>query len=309
MSKKERTLGVDLGGTKIAFGLMLDDEIQAKAVIKVPKSCGPDGVIAEISTQCQKIRQEHGAFKAIGIGAPGQVEKGTGKIIKAPNLEGWTDVPLAEKLKELVGVPVFVTNDVRASTLAEWKLGAGKGADSLVNIYVGTGIGGGIVVAGQLLSGEDNLAGEIGHIKISQDPEGPICGCGHRNCFEAYAGGRGLENRFFALAREKEPGLNREDITGKKIAQLAENGDSLALKCLENTGVHLAIGASSLINALNPGLLLIGGGAGNLYPFLEKSFLKALKDHTLPTHLKNLKVRQCNLGTRAGVIGACYLAR
>ena len=203
---------------------------------------------------------------AVGVGIPGQIEEETGVVLFAPNL-GWRKVPLLADLRHLLGMPVAVTNDVRAITWGEWVHGAGRGIDDIVCLYVGTGIGGGVVSAGRLLSGCTNTAGELGHITVDMD--GPPCTCGNSGCLESIAGG-------WAIARQAQQ-MIREDgqagktllafaegsvdaVTAETVARSASAGDSLSLALLEKVGRALTAGCVSLVNAFNPCKLILGGG-------------------------------------------------
>ena len=225
-------------------------------------------------------------IKGVGVGAAGQVDPKTGTVIFAPNL-GWKNVPLGNILRESLSLPVEVTNDVRAATLAEFKFGAGKGLDNFVNVFIGTGIGSGLVLNGKLLSGETNSAGEIGHICL--DLEGPLCGCGKHGCFEAFSSGKGLENQVKSQLRLGKKSLisklvdgDIEKVTGPVIGEAAKSGDKLALEALKRVGKYLGLAFANIHTFLNPQIILLGGGVMALKNFFIEDMEKSLKIHVLP---------------------------
>lgn len=241
------TLGIDLGGTKVETSLVdpAGHIISSHRSPTQPEK-GPDGVIADI-IKC--VRGCLGAAgktaQAAGIGMAGQIEKDTGIVRFAPNL-GWHDVPLKASLEKELNVPVFVTNDVRAATYGEWRYGAGKGSNDLVCIFVGTGIGGGVVSGGRLLEGCNNAAGELGHMTIVTD--GRKCHCRNYGCLEAYAGGWAIAERT-QEAVQSEPELGRPiielagsigQISALTVTQAYANGEPLARRIVEETAQYLA---------------------------------------------------------------------
>lgn len=188
MSDKDLAIGVDLGGTKIACGLVNSrGEIISDEYVFTDVKGGYPLVAQQIIELIRKLLAKAKAgVKGIGIGVPGQVELGTGLIRFAPNLQ-WHHAPLKQDLEKALGIPVKIVNDVRAITWAEWSLGAGRGCKNLICLAIGTGIGSGIVSGGILVEGASNTAGEVGHLML--DPKGPKCGCGNYGCFEALCGG------------------------------------------------------------------------------------------------------------------------
>jgi glucokinase len=316
MDIRKCTVGVDLGGTKIALGTV-DEEGRLVELLRyaTDKLGGPGAVINQIVTGVRQLKRETAISpSAIGIGVAGQVDPGTGGVIFAPNLD-WRNVPLGPDLEKECGLPVVVTNDVRAALWGEWLFGAGQGAGDLLCIFVGTGIGGGIVCGGRVLEGCSNTAGEIGHITV--DLNGPLCHCGNRGCMEAIAGGwgiaRGTKERVKADPASgstilKLAGGKVEDITARTVAQAFFDGDALAGEIIKEVTEALAAGTASLVNALNPCQIILGGGFIEGMPELVSRIDDGVRRRALSAATGRLTVCASKLGNDAGIIGAAALA-
>ena len=212
-------------------------------------------------------------------------------------------------------MPVHVLNDVRAATWGEWRHGAGAGAQDLVCLLIGTGIGGGVVSRGNLITGASNTAGELGHIVIDQ--AGPLCTCGNRGCLEAFASGWALA-KAATSAIEKEPKLagallesvqgHVNDLTARHVVEVARTGDPLAFSLIENAQAALNAGCISIVNAFNPEKLIIGGGLGLSLPKIVENIEAAVAARALKAATKDLKVVQAALTNSAGVVGAASYA-
>ena len=310
------TLGIDIGGTKVEISLVdhAGHIISSHRSPTQPEK-GPDGVIADIA-EC--VRGCLGAVgktaQAAGIGMAGQIEKGTGIVRFAPNL-GWHNVPLKESLEKELNLPVLVTNDVRAATYGEWRYGAGQGSNDLVCIFVGTGIGGGVVSGGRLLEGCSNSAGEMGHITVVTD--GRKCHCRNYGCLEAYAGGWAIAERA-QEAVQAEPELGRplielagslEQISALTVTQTYATGEPLATRIVEETARYLAAGLVGIINVFNPCLLVLGGSVvEGLSAYVETAELM-VRRNALEVAVEGLHITPAGLGNKAGTIGAAALAR
>jgi glucokinase len=218
-------------------------------------------------------------------------------------------------MEDSLGMPVAVTNDVRAVTWGEWLHGAGRGYDDLICLYVGTGIGGGVVSGGRILSGCTNSAGELGHITIEID--GPVCTCGNRGCMEALAGGWAIARRAREIIMSNPEqgkmllrlgGGSVEAVTAETVARSAHSGDEVSLRLLDEVGKALAAGCVSLVNAFNPCRLILGGGVIDGVPELIDKVRQGVRKSALPVASKVLEVVPGLLGSRAGVVGAGSLA-
>jgi len=314
--RKDRwAIGIDLGGTKTIVG-QVDGQGKVRRKLQLPTNApkGPASVKQAITGAVESLLSDAESSPAgIGIGVAGQVDARKGAVSFAPNL-GWRDEPLGEDLARTTGLPVRVENDVRAATRGEWLYGAGRGCDDLVCLFVGTGIGGGVVSGGRVLTGCSNTAGELGHITLSLD--GPSCRCGNRGCLEALAGGWAIaqQAREWATSDPEAGGFilrmvegQPEKITAKIVADAAKAGDPLALSLFERVARALAAGAAGLVNAFNPCRLILGGGVIEGCPWLVKKVAEGLEERALPTALVPLRLLRSRLRQNAAVVGSAAL--
>jgi glucokinase len=311
-------IGVDLGGTKIQLAAVnaagrLEHRIRVKTDVKG----GPTAVIAEIITAVKDIRKKMPATPvAIGVAIAGQIDEKQGVVRFAPNL-GWHNVPFADNLSGAVEVPVVLMNDVRAATWGEWLHGAGRNCDDFICLFVGTGVGGGVVSGGRMIEGCTNTAGELGHITI--DMSGPRCTCRNSGCLEAFAGGWAIaRSAQDAIKHEPEAGahllkraeglLNR--VSAKIVVQAMHEGDSLARRLMENVERALTAGSVTLVNAFNPCRLILGGGVVEGIPGLVDRIGEGLAKSALAAAIDRIEVLPAQLRHDAGVIGmAAYALR
>ena len=313
--KKPLTLGVDLGGTKVNVGLVDAAGrllFNHKSLIHTSKE--PEMVITDISAGVDVCLSKTGLeAEALGIGVAAQVDL-AGVVRGSPNL-GWRNFPLKKKLEKKLGLPVFVTNDVRAVTVGEWRYGAGRGVDDLAVLFVGTGIGGGVISGGKIVSGCSNAAGELGHITIVYD--GRKCRCPNKGCLEAYAGGWAIAERaqdaIRSLSNEGRRLLslagNVNQVTAVTVSQAYHEGDLLARLLVEETGRYLAAGIVSIVNAFNPCVVVLGGGVVEGIPELIPIVKDAVSTMALGAAVEKLKIVKAALGADAGAIGAAILAQ
>jgi glucokinase len=309
-------MGVDLGGTKVEVARVhapgtLIERLRRPTDVKD----GVDAVEDEIVAAVRELEERAGSSPAgIGVGVAGQIEQDSGIVRFAPNLE-WHDVPLQSDLSRALRLPVVVANDVRAATWGEWLHGAGQGCDDLICLFIGTGIGGGIVSGGHMLSGCSNTAGELGHIPI--DLHGPECHCGNRGCLEAHAGGWAIARRAReAIAGKPEAGARLlemaggrpDDVTAQIVAEAAHQGDPLAQKLVDEVAEALIAGATGLVNAFNPCRLILGGGVMEGMPELLDRIDGGVRQRALAAARDPLQVLPAQLHNDAGVVGAAALA-
>jgi|YNPNPStandDraft_1061719.scaffolds.fasta_scaffold08762_5 glucokinase len=315
-SSPDPVLGIDLGATKIEMVLMDHDlKVKGRVRTETPTSLGPERVRARILEKARDLlREAQAPPRAVGVGVAGQVEAGSGCVIFGPNL-GWKNVPLGEWLREDLGSEVLVTNDVRAATYGEWKLGSGKGYENLVCLFLGTGIGGGIVSQSRLLTGFSNCAGELGHIIVRLD--GPPCDCGARGCLEAMAGGK-------ALARKAKALVNAYPASGRRIVEIAggdpngitmeaivgafREGNRLATLLVDEMKEALAAGLVSIVHAINPELVILGGGVLDGLPELVEEMERRVRGQAMEAASSKLKIVRSTLGSLAGAMGAGAMA-
>ncbi len=309
------TLGVDLGGTKVETALVdaAGCILASQRRLTYPEK-GPDRVIADIVVCVESCVGAAGKIAhGLGVGVAGQVDR-AGTLRFSPNLR-WRNVPLKARLEEELGMPVVITNDVRAATWGEWQHGAGQGVDDLVCLFVGTGVGGGIVSGGRLLEGCHNSAGELGHMTIVNG--GRQCHCPNRGCLEAYAGGWAIAKRAQEAVRANPQSGQQlvalaesiQQISAATVAQAYTNGNPLASRLVEETAQYLAAGVVSIVNAFNPCLLILGGGVIQGLPSYVPAVEHTVRENALQTAVEGLHIVIAALGDKAGVIGAAALAR
>jgi glucokinase len=307
-------MGVDLGGTKVEVARVdttgrLVERLRRPTDVKDGASAVEDEIIAAV----RELEERAGSSPAgVGVGVAGQIEQDSGIVRFAPNLE-WHDVSLQSDLSRELRLPVVVANDVRAATWGEWLHGAGQGSDDLICLFIGTGIGGGIVSGGRMLSGCSNTAGEVGHIPI--DLHGPKCHCGNRGCLEAHAGGWAIARRE-AIAAEPEAGARMlrmaggqpANVTAQIVGQAAHQGDPLAQNLVDEVAEALIAGATGLVNAFNPCRLILGGGVMEGMPELLDRIDQGVRQRALAAARDPLQVLPAELHNDAGVVGAAALA-
>jgi glucokinase len=313
--KEVLTVGVDLGGTKVNIALVdVSGRLLATQKFSTHPDKEPERVIADVLTGIDNCLSKAGEeAKAVGVGVAAQVDS-SGVVQGSPNL-GWRNVPLKKKLEAQIDVPVVVTNDVRAVTWGEWRHGAGRGVDNLAVLFVGTGIGGGVVSGGKLLEGCSNTGGELGHTTIVYD--GRQCHCPNKGCLEAYAGGWAIAERAQDAVNEmptegkqlKVLAGSVEKITAETVSQAYRQGDPLAQRLVEETGQYLGAGVVSMVNAFNPCRVVLGGGVIEGIPELVQMVEKFTRKRALEAAVEKLEIVKAKLGADAGVVGAAALAR
>lgn len=308
-------IGVDVGGTKVAAGVVDEDgRVLAKTRRPTP-SQSPDDVERTIADLVAELRQDHDV-QAVGIGAAGFVDAERATVLFAPNL-AWRDEPLRDAVQQLVDLPVVVENDANAMAWAEHRFGAGRGQAHLVCVTVGTGIGGGVVLDGRLYRGRWGAGAEFGHMKLV--PDGRRCGCGQSGCWEQYCSGRALVREAREVA-DVWPGLGArllelgggfpEGITGPAVTQAAREGDPAALECVGIIGEALGQGLADLAAVLDPGAFVVGGGVADAGELLLGPARAVFTERlTGGTHRPHAPVLLAELGNDAGLVGAADLAR
>ncbi len=308
-------IGVDVGGTKVAAGVVDEDgRIIAKLKRSTPAASPPrtEQAIAGAVTELLARHQ----VAAIGLGAAGFVDGARARVLFAPNL-AWRDEPLKQRVEERLGHQVVVENDANASAWAEARFGAARGYRDAMLVALGTGIGAGLLINGELYRGRWGMAGEPGHVRVV--PDGRLCGCGNRGCWEQYCSGNALVAEAREFARRSPEGAIRllqlgggapEGISGPVITQAAAEGDPAALRCFQTVGGWLGQGLADLAAILDPACFVIGGGVSEAGDLLldpaRAAFERALTGRGYRP-LAEIKVAE--LGEDAGIVGAADLAR
>lgn len=309
------TLGIDLGGTDTKFGIV-DDQGRIVRSAKSPTHSdkGPDGVLTDIAVHARDLIISSGyRVESAGMGCPGPLSSKLGIVYETPNLPGWNNVPAQRILEEKLGIPVRLNNDANAAAYGEWWVGAGAGVDTMILFTLGTGVGGGIVLNGELYTGPDDTAGELGHMVINF--EGPRCGCGNNGCIEAYASATAIRRDVkLALASGVKTSIQipegaEEDFGARVVYDAAVEGDLFAIELFEKVGIYLGIAAANIINILNPEMLAYGGALSNAGDFIFKPLEKVARENSFDTPGKRCKIVKASLGNDAGIIGAAGLAQ
>lgn len=318
-SKGEYVVGVDLGGTKILAGVFKRSfECIGSSKLSTKSQRGVDAVVERIARCVQDAVDEADLslkhVAGVGIGAPGAVDFAEGKVIFAPNMEGWKDVTLKKDLEKRLGVPVFVENDGNICALgvhvAELK---GK-AKNLVGIFVGTGIGGGLIINGDLYSGFNHTAGEIGHMVV--DLNGPKCGCGNKGCFEALASRTAIFQQIKAGIKDGEKTILTEmlgddlaDLRSGDLRKAIRRGDKFVDKVIDGAAEYIGIGIANLVNILGPEVVVLGGGVIEaLADEMMGVIVETAQDYAMPGTMKGVEIIASKLGDSAGITGAAVLA-
>jgi glucokinase len=309
------TIGVDVGGTKVAAGVVDDDGRIVEKLKRYTPAANPDDTAAVIADAVTELLSRH-EVEAVGIGAAGFIDQSRSTVVFAPNL-AWRDEPVEKLVEDRIGRPVVVENDANAAAWAETKLGAAKGYRDVIMITVGTGIGAGIVLDGRLYRGRWGMAGEPGHFRVV--PDGRVCGCGNRGCWEQYASGSALVAEAREFARRSAGaavrllqlgGGSADHIDGPAVTQAAREGDAGALRCFEIVGSWLGAGLADLSAILDPGCFVIGGGVSEAGDLLLGPAREAYQHGlTGSAYREFADIRLAELGPDAGLIGAADLAR
>jgi glucokinase len=310
------TIGVDVGGTKVAAGVV-DDHGRILAKVRRPTpSTSPHETAAVIAEVVEILKSKYEQVEAVGLGAAGFVDETRSMVLFAPNL-AWRDEPIKQKVESKVGLPVMVENDANATAWGEAKFGAGRGEPHMLLITLGTGIGGALILDGRLYRGRHGIGGEFGHYRVV--PDGRRCGCGNRGCWEQYASGNALVAEARELARVSPALAGRllelgdgspSGISGPEITEAAREGDKAALECFRSVAGWVGQGLADLAAILDPGTFVIGGGlsaAGDLLlDPARAAFENAL---TGRGHRVFADIRLAELVPDAGIVGSADLAR
>ncbi len=319
-SKAEYLVGVDLGGTKILAGVF---NSQLKCLGKVKTSTkalrGPDAVLERIARcvedavdECDLSLEQ---VRGIGIGAPGAVDSPAGKVIFAPNLQGWTDVPLKKQLEKELKVPVFVENDGNICTLGVQTVELDGKPKHLVGVFIGTGIGAGLILEGKLYSGFNKTAAEVGHMVL--EVGGPKCSCGNRGCFEALASRQAIFKKIQTAVKDGQKtvlteslGADLADMRSGDLRKALRRGDKLVERVIEEAAEYIGIGIANLVNLLSPEVVVLGGGVIDaLEDEMMAIIVETAHDYALRGTDEGLEIIASKLGDNAGIHGGAVLAR
>lgn len=314
---KRFAIGIDLGGTYTKLALVdkrgrLFHKATISTVAYNTREALLDSITDKIDKILKSVRLTANDLLGIGIGVPGLVDFERGLIYYLTNVPGWKNVLLKKFLEKRLKAKVLIDNDVNLMALGEYRFGAGKGTKNLVCLTLGTGVGGGIILGGELYRGSSSVAGEIGHMPLKQD--GLSCNCGSFGCLERYVGNRfivdEIKNKIragkYTLIRKLVKG-NLSLITPEVISCAAKRNDKLAVDFWQEIGKRIGITLSGVINLLNPERVIIGGGLANAGQILFKSIRDTVDKRALPINKRAVKILKAKLGADAGIVGAAAL--
>ena len=313
---KDFAIGVDVGGTKIAAGVMdRQGRLLSQHMIRCYGGDSPQAVVEAVEGIVRIVRSDAGLgqheIAGIGVGSAGNLDFQQGIVLANSNLPGWVKYPLREVLCHRLEAPVFLDNDANCAALGEHSFGAGRGSRHMVYVTFSTGCGMGILIDGRLYRGATGTAGEVGHIVV--DPGGPLCSCGKRGCLMSYACGMALSRMALERIARGEPSLLAGMITpestcpAEKISEAAHLGDALALDLLLIAGRYFGIGLATVIELLNPDRIVIGGGLAHIGPLLLDPCMQALRENIDPVLAGSAEIVLSELWDNAGLLGAGML--
>ena len=321
VAKQDLLVGVDLGGTKILAGVFTPQlKLLATAKLSTKPERGFETIVSRIARCIRDAVDEADLslkqVRAIGIGAPGAINTETGEVIFAPNLR-WNDAPLKRDLEKVIEVPVHVENDCNVCALGVHEVELEGKPKSMVGLFLGTGIGGGLILDGKMWGGFNRTAGEIGHMVI--EVGGPKCGCGNRGCFEALASRTAIFRRVHEaikggaksiLPEFLKPGEDILDLKSGDLRKAIRKGDKLVEKIVEEAAEYTGIAVANLINILNPEYVVLGGGVMDaLADEMMSIIVETAHDYAMPGTDKGIQILASKLGDQAGITGSAVLAR
>ena len=311
-------LAIDLGGTKMLMAIISDNgRVMAQELCPTLAAEGAQSVLDRLFSAIDRLfklnNMEPSRLYAISIAAAGAVDSDRGLITLSPNLPGWDNIPLRDMVQEKYQVDTFLVNDASAAALGEHRLGAGRGVKNLVLVTVGTGIGGGIIISGELYLGACGSAGEIGHMTI--DVNGPECSCGNTGCLEMLASGTAVTREAVRRISSGEnsslveiAGGEIENITAEKVGDAAHAGDPLSSDVIARAANYLGVGLVNLVNIFNPEMIVIGGGMARMGDLLLEPARGAVSERAFPVSAQAVRIVTAQLGNDAGVHGAAIFA-
>ena len=303
-------LGIDIGGTKCAVIAGTSDmNILGKVSFPTETGKGPDQAISLLKKNAREVVGKLGSqnLKAVGISCGGPLDSRKGMVQSPPNLPGWDNIPIVKIFTDEFSVPAYLQNDANACALAEWKFGAGKGTDNMIFLTFGTGMGGGLIINGKLYPGTNDLAGEVGHMRL--DDEGPEA-YGKKGSFEGFCSGTGIALLARKIASEKLRTMETtafckrtediEKITARDVAEAAFAGDATAIEIFKISGRYLGKGLSLLIDILNPQMIVIGSIYARCRKFLEPGCMEVIRKEALSPAASVCKIVPALLGEQVG---------
>lgn len=304
-----QVFAVDLGGTYLRIALVDGSgKIHDQLKQRTPRGDSPDVIVDALAAAAEKWSNDGRHIAAVSIMVPGTVDNQNAVVVQAPNLPSLTNFPLKHVLEERFGWPVLLENDANAAAVGEMWLGAARGCRDVVSVTLGTGVGGGVILDGELWRGAHGSAGEIGHTTV--DPfSGLKCKCGNVGCLELFASATAIVR----MTRENLPQfpqsvLNREELTAERVYDAGREGDELALSVFKRFGTYLGIGLANLINIIDPEIIVIAGGAVNGWDLFACDMKREVNERAVRVTAQQVKIAAAQCGDNAGLLGAARLA-
>lgn len=306
-------IGLDLGGTNLKYGIASEDgTILHSGLMKSGSDVSGQRVVdtmADAAEECLRVAKEKRLeIGSIGVGCPGSIDIETGRSLgPTAHIPDWEGMPIAEQIRARCRLPVFADNDANTMAYAEYRYGAGRGCRILVGVTLGTGVGGGIVIDGEIYHGGRFNAAEIGHVVVVAD--GHACSCGNRGCMELYCGAKAItRDTLAALEKGRESSLKSMDnLDPKAVFEAYENGDALAKEIVERVVFYLSAGLTSVVNVLNPDVLVIGGGISQAGYYLVDLVREQILSRVMKSEKKFLKIARAELVNEAGLLGSALM--
>ncbi|HEX7976802.1 MAG TPA: ROK family transcriptional regulator [Anaerolineales bacterium] len=309
-------VGVDIGATHLSL-LLADMAARVVSEFEAPfdVSQGPQVCLPQIDRHVRTLLDQAGKsyqdVLTFGVGVPGPIAGDGGEVVAPPIMPGWDNFPIRASLQEMWGCAVSLNNDAELGALGEWAYGAGRGERNLVYIKVGSGVGAGLILDNRIYRGATGTAGEIGHVTIQEN--GPLCTCGNRGCLEALAGGRAIAQQACrAVQSGQRTALSAihppDKITAKDVTAAARRGDLVAQKIVMEAGCYLGTAIAGLINLLNPGIVVVGGGVAQTGDLLLEPIRQAVREQGLKAAVQAVRVNAAVLGRRSSSMGAVVQA-
>jgi len=307
----EIAVGIDLGGTQVRAALVdARGNILARAEERTDATAGPDRVLGQMKDLTDRLLAEVNSSAVVGVGvsAPGPLDTDAGVALDIPTLKGFAGYPVTAELQRRLAFPVSLENDGIAAAIGEWQFGAARGIGNSVYVTVSTGIGGGAIIDGRVLRGRMGMAGHIGHMSVA--PNGEVCPCGNRGCFEAYGSGTAFTARARSrVAQSTETSLGKDGapIDSRSVFAAGRNGDALANKLIDEEAEILGRGFTSLLHIFSPEIVVMGGGLSHEFERLQPGIQAYIRRFAMPP-FKDINVVRAALGQNSGLVGAAALA-
>ena len=311
-------VGVDLGGTNVRIGIVTP---KGRVLKKEEYTLDPsreglnivEGLVSNLKNLLQKRIGKNDQLLGIGIGIAGTIDMNRGRMINSPNIPDLNGFGIREFIKKRMSSPIAIENDANAFALGEGWVGAAKGSKDYCGITLGTGVGGGIVINGEILHGSGGMASEVGHMVI--DPEGPLCGCGGKGCLEVYASATGIRRMALETIEKgegreilKRAGGKVEEVTSEKVFEAAQSGDKAAQKIFNEMGRFLGLGLVNLIHLFDPEKIVIGGKASRAWDSFIETTMEVVMERAMEGSREKVKIVRAKCGDDAGILGAAYVS-